>query len=174
LSFERFTEYFFGDLPPEQEQSLEAHLFECAACSERAEAWGNDLHAIRARAGELPSGALTRAELAALGDRAVVIDVPKQPQVDVQLGDTAIHVFHVNLEPEVLGALDRLDVEYIKAEAPEPLFHVASVPFEERTGDVFLACHEQVLRSHGDAKMRLVGTERGQARTLFETEIHFV
>jgi hypothetical protein len=174
LSFAHFVDYFFGDLPPQQEQSLEAHLFECAACAERAEVWGNDTLALRARATELPRSALTRAELVALGDRAVVIDVPKAPQFDVRLGDTAIHVFHVNLAPEVLRALDRLDVEYVKAEVPDPIFHVSSVPFEPQTGDVYLACHEQVLRSHGDTTMRLVGTQRGEARTLFETEIHFV
>lgn len=174
LSFDRFVDYFFGDLPLEQEQGLERHLFECAACAERAEAWGNDAVALRARARELPSGALTRAELLALGDRAVVIDVPQLPQLDVHLGGMAIHVFHVHLEPEALRGLDRLDVEYLKASVPEPIFHVSSVPFEQRTGDVFLACHEDVLRSHGDATMRLVGTEQGQARTLFETEIRFV
>lgn len=174
LSFAQFVDYYFGDLPLQQEQSLEAHLFACAECAGRAEVWGNDLLAIRARASELPSSALTGAELAALGERAVVIAVPKAAQFDVRLGDIAIHVFHVNLEPEVLRALDRLDVEYLKAEVPDPIFHVASVPFEPRTGDVYLACHEQVLRSHGDATMRLVGTQQGKARTLFETEIHFV
>ena len=174
LSFEQFADYFFGDLPAEQEQSFEAHLFDCAGCAERAEAWGNDLQALRARAAELPSGALTRAELAALGDRAVVIEVPNASQLDVRLGDTALHVFHVNLGPEQLRGLERIDVEYLKAEVAEPIFHVSSVPFERRTGDVWLACHEGVLRSHGDATMRIVGTERGQVRTLFETEIHFV
>lgn len=174
LSFERFVDYFFGDLPAGEELRLEEHLFGCAVCAERAERWGNDLQAMRSRTQDLPRGAFTRDEVSALGDRAVVIDVPQAPRVDVRLANLALHVFHVHLEPESLRGVDRVDVEYVKPELSDPIFYVASVPFEQSTGDVFLACHEQVLRSHGDSTIRIVGTERGRARTLFETEVRFV
>ncbi|HVJ16936.1 MAG TPA: zf-HC2 domain-containing protein [Polyangiaceae bacterium] len=171
LSFERFVDYWFGDLPSAEQESLEEHLFVCPSCGKNAEVWADDLQTLGDTASELPRPFLTTEQLAALGNKATVVDVTTD-EITVHLRPHTIHVFRVSLDEAQLSGLERLDVEYLKEGVPEPIFHVSGVPLEAESGQFHFACHSHVLNAHGDAKMRLLGTRQGQQFTVLESTMH--
>jgi hypothetical protein len=172
LSYERFVDYWFGDLPSAEEDLLESHLVECPHCARLADIWSADTLALAAGARLLPRSFVTMEQLAAMGDAVKVIDVEDHP-ISLRLDKDAIHVFRVTLEPEVIWGLDRLDVEYLKEGYDEPIFHVSKVPLDSDSDPLHFACHGHVLDAHGDATMRLIGTRGGERFTVLESLVHF-
>jgi hypothetical protein len=173
LSYERFVDYWFGDLTPAEQDALERHLLDCKLCGARAETWALDTAALAGGARLLPRGFVSPEELAALGHRAVLVDLPPGPEFTLRLKAGAIFVFRVAVDPTLARELERLDVEYLKEGYPEPIFQVDSLPIPA-SGGVYLACHGDIMNAHGDSTMRLIGTRGGRRFTVFETLVHFV
>jgi hypothetical protein len=172
LSYERFVDYWSGDLAPAQQDALEEHLIDCAVCGRLAETWGVELSALREAMSEMPPGYLTAEQVASLGHRAEVVVVPPSGGLTVKLRPHTVHVFRVSLDLAALADVERLDVEYLKDGYPEPIFHVSSLPRTE--SEVHLACHSHVLSAHGDTTVRVLGTRQGQQVTVFESDVHFI
>lgn len=174
LSYERFVDYWFGDLSPTEIHELEAHLVVCDACGRRAERWSLDMVEITETAREMPRSFVTSEQLAELGERAAVVDVPNAPEMQVKLGEKPVYVFRVALDPELFHTLERLDVEYLVEGHDEPVFYVSDVPLGPEPQPLHFACHSHVLSSHGDSTMRIVGTRAGERFTVREVLAHFV
>ena len=171
LTFERFADYWFGDLAALEQEELEQHLFACASCAACAEGWAVELCGVARGARELPRSFLSPEQIAELGDRAAVVDVTSA-ELDLDTTTHTIHVFRVSLDPKLVSGLERLDVEYLKEGVPEPIFYVSNVPLESPTSQYHFACHAHVLNGHGDSKMRLIGTRGGAQFTVFESTVH--
>ena len=174
LTYERYLQYFMGELVGEAEQTLEEHLFTCEACAASAERWGNDTLALeRTARRELPQPAMTREQLAALGDRAVLVELPDAPSAHFELEHGKIHVFHLSLDAALLASFERLTAEYGGTDS-EPIFYVSDVPVTAGSGDVFLACHGHILEGHGGpTNVRLLGLREGQASTVYQSTLSF-
>jgi len=168
VSFERFVDYWFGDLDAGEQAALEEHVLTCAICGKNAEAWAVDLKAMGDGASQLPRSFVTPEQLAALGN-VTIVDVSSS-EITVHL-EHSIHVFRVTLDQALLSELERLDVEYLKEGLPEPIFHVSSVPLPAESGQLHFACHSHILNAHGDSTMRLVGTRQGKQFTVFESHV---
>lgn len=173
LSFERFVDYWFGDLAAAEQELLEEHLIDCASCARRAEAFGADMLALAEGARQLPRSFLTEEQLAELRGKGDIVDVSAGADTRVRLIKGGVYVFRVSLDRKLLGELERLDVEYLKEGYGEPIFHVSDVPRESTSGQLHFACHGHVLDAHGDATMRLVGTRGGERFTVLESLVRF-
>jgi hypothetical protein len=173
IPYERFVDSWFGDLAADEVDALEEHLVDCDRCTRSAEAWGLELLALAEGRGPLPRAFLTPAQVAAMGERAVVTDVGADPEPSIPIVPGKVHVFRVTLDLELLGRLERLDVEY-RSDGEEPDFFVSDVLPSTEDGVPHLACHSHVLAAHGDTTVRLVGTERGRRVTVMERHLRFL
>lgn len=172
LTYERFLEYWFGELVPSEEEATELALAGCSRCGELAQTWALDTQSLGETLALLPRAFLNPNELAALGTRAEIVDVPHGGECSIAVKRDVVHVFRVTLERELVSQFDRVDVEYSMPGVPEPTFHASDVARSNESGVVHLACHGHVLGKHGNlATLRLVGTRQGEARTLVESVI---
>lgn len=172
LSYERFVDYWLGDLAAAEQDAFERHLLTCKTCGAQAETWAVDTAALAEGARLLPRGFLTPEELEELGDGAVVVEVRNAPELRLRIQMGAIHVFRISLDQKLSSELERLDVEYLKEGYADPIFHADRVPLSD-SGKVHLACHSHVLNAHGDSTMRLIGTRNGERFTVFEMLVRF-
>lgn len=137
LDFATLVDYWTRDMSPAEAEDVEAHLFECDACTVEASRVAKVTAAIRA---QLPP-AITTAELAQLRTRGLAIEenvfVPGK-RATVTFGDKVDLMIH-HLSGLDLAAAERVALT-VRSERGGVLHHDPFVPFDAATGEVLIAC----------------------------------
>lgn len=165
------AEYWFGELDPARESSLEEHLLGCERCSTEALGLAEIAGGIR----RLMERGLVRAvvteafleRLRAGGLQVREYDVPRGGSVNCTIApDDDFLVAHLQAP---LDTVERLDLVMSGAQGSE-VERIADVPFDRRTGSVVVASSTEVIRAlaASTSYMRLIAVDREGDRLIGE------
>jgi hypothetical protein len=152
-----------GDLPADQSQALEEHLFSCDACAAASDRLGRLVAGLRQVIPPVISHA-QRDRLAASGQRLRHTPVQSGVDTDAHFAadvDLLIHVLKGDL-----AQAERVDVEVLD-EQGVTFFEFPNVPFDGRAGEVLLACQrhfEHMTEPSGDPVFHVHAVEGGVRR----------
>lgn len=135
--YETLVALWSGDLPAEDADAVEAHLFSCDSCSEACERLGQLVTGLRELIPPVISHA-HRDRLVAAGTR--IRHTPVQPGVDAEAGfapdiDLLVHVLRGDL-----ARAERVDVELMDPRTQVAHLQFQGVPFDPGAGEVLIAC----------------------------------
>lgn len=148
-SGELLHDYFAGLLPREEEDRVEAHVFECDRCGAAYERAGALASALR----QCLPPAISRARLEALTDHGFpvrTVRIPPERAVDAEFTTGAPNwLFALAVEP---GSAERLDLELIGPNG-DPLIEYAAAPFDSTRGELLILCQRHYIDAFGGGEV---------------------
>jgi hypothetical protein len=161
--FETLVALWCGELPAEEAEALEEHLFACDACADASARLGVLVAGLRGFIPPVISHA-HRDRLAASGVRLRV--TPVEPGVDVEVFFAPEFDLLVHALKGDLAHADRVDIVLLDP-AGIPRLEFEHVPFDRQTGEVLVACqrHYETLGAvPGDPRFSVHAYEGGVRR----------
>lgn len=163
--FATLVEYWFGDLPPEEETQFEDHLFGCAECTARLDELAALGAAVRAafRSGAVRA-VVSRALLAAMKKEGLRLrEYRMGPGGSVECTIAAQDDFVVGRLEAPLAGVQRVDLESMGQ-------RLEDVPFDAEAGEIIVVPAPQDIRSRPahTERVRLLAVEGDGERLLGE------
>ncbi len=163
VPLETLTALWSGELPPDDAERVEAHLFSCDACSATSDRLGMLVEGIRDLIPPVISHA-HRDRLLSQGmkilETKVEASTPARAYFASEL-DLLVHVLHADL-----SRAERVDVAIVSQDGV-PRVSFEHVPFDRQAGEVLISCqrHYQGMFP-GDPFFRVSVVEGGARRTV--------
>lgn len=172
IAHETLVELWAGELPEEEAERVETHLFRCDACAGAFER----LAALVAEMREVIPPVITRElreRLVARGMRLLITTVEPGGHAVARFAPDIDLMVHV-LRADLAGA-KRVDLDFV-SRAGETLSTIEHVPFDVARGEVMIACqrhYEWMFPESAEPRMRLRAVEGEPPRILGEyTVVH--
>lgn len=162
--FETLVALWTGELPPDEAEALESHLFSCASCAEASERLGQLVAGLRDLIPPIISHE-RRDRLAAGGTRIRHTPVAAGADADADFTkdlDLLVHILKGDL-----SRAERVDVEVMDEQKQVTHLQFQHVPFDGARGEVLVACQrhfEHLTSPPGDPVFRVFAVEQGVRR----------
>lgn len=161
VPFETLVAYWCGDLPANEGDDLEAHVFACASCTALSER----IAAITEKMRSVEPAMITSSRLAELRAAGRKIDdnfVAPGERKRVRFSEQEMIIHH-------LGGLDLADVDrvgvVVRSESSGQLVtEYPSAPFDAKTGEVLIACQRHFSMFPPDIAFEVTTYARGAAK----------
>jgi Putative zinc-finger len=168
LSFNVIVEYLAGELGEQDENNFELHLFACAECTQVVEQVGALTSVIRETIPPVVRASHLEQLRSSLEVRETLVEAGQSVEAwftpDI---DLLVHALRADVD-----GINRIDLEVYGVD-DEPYMRVEAVPFDARTGLVYVACqrHFRGEADVEDTRFRLVGLDAGVHRMLGEYSV---
>ena len=162
--YETLVALWTGELPPEEAEALEAHLFSCDSCAAASERLGQVVVGMR----EMIPPVLShrrRDLLSAGGARIRETPVLAGRDADAHFTKDVDLLVHV-LKGDLAG-VDRVDLEVMDEHKRTTYLQFQHVPFDPTAGEVLIACQrhfEHMFSPPGDPVFRVTAYQKGARR----------
>jgi hypothetical protein len=174
IPYETLVAMWTGELPAEETDSLEEHLFSCDGCADRSHRLGLLVTELRFR--HLPDviSHAHRARLVDVGVRVLNTEVPPGVHVNAFFGgdlDLLVHVLHADLTDAA-----RVDLEMVSHDGV-PLIRYDNVPFDPATGEVLVACQrhfEAMFPADGNPWFRMIAHDGEREWEVASFHVHHI
>jgi hypothetical protein len=175
VPFEKLVDLWAGDLPPDEIQAVEEHIFRCDECAAAEAHLGRLIGAIEQMIPPVLSH-LRRDRLLGQGMRIlhtpVEVGLPASARFAPEV-DLLVHVLHGDL-----SQADRVDLEMVGQNGVTYL-DFQMVPFDPKAGEVLVACqrHFQAMgREYGgtDPLFRVHAVQGGVRRHVGDYFVHHI
>jgi len=155
-SFADLADYWTDDLDAERSRRVEDHLFDCAACADRAGRVVALTHALR----EVIPPVVSPERLARLREGGVRVRTtevqPGRPVTVAFSPDVDLLVHRLKAD---LGRAFWIDCAVLDADGT-PIFDLEHVPFDREAGEVLIACQRHYVAQYAaDVRFRVAAVD---------------